>query len=78
LPRVLEWLTAFKPDVALLQEIKSTDESFPALEVGDLGYNVAVAGQKTYNGVAVLAKSRIEVELTAATTRTTKPAISRR
>ncbi|MFQ5765612.1 MAG: exodeoxyribonuclease III [Rhodospirillales bacterium] len=65
LPRVLEWLEAFQPDVALLQEIKSVDEAFPALELGDMGYNVAVAGQKTYNGVAVLSKSPMEVELTA-------------
>jgi exodeoxyribonuclease-3 len=65
LPRVLEWLAAFQPDVALLQEIKTTEEAFPALEIGDLGYNVAVAGQKTYNGVAILSKIPIEVELTA-------------
>ncbi len=65
LPRVLEWLAAAKPDVVLLQEIKSTEETFPALEIGGLGYNVAVAGQKTYNGVAILSKIPIEVELTA-------------
>jgi exodeoxyribonuclease-3 len=65
LPRVLEWLASAKPDVVLLQEIKTTEDAFPALEFGDLGYNVAVAGQKTYNGVAILAKSRIEVERTA-------------
>jgi len=65
LPRVLEWLAAFQPDVALLQEIKTTEEAFPALKIGDLGYNVAVAGQKTYNGVAILSKIPIEVELTA-------------
>ena len=65
LPRVLEWLKEFQPDVVLLQELKGVEETFPALEIGDLGYNVAVSGQKTYNGVAILSKTPIEVELTA-------------
>ena len=65
LPRVLEWLNEFQPDVALLQETKSQDDTFPALKIGELGYNVKVAGQKTYNGVAILSKSPLEVELTA-------------
>ncbi len=60
LPRVLEWLAEAAPDVALLQEIKTVGEDFPGLEIGDLGYNVAVCGQKTYNGVAILAKRPIE------------------
>ncbi len=60
LPRVLEWLQDAAPDVALLQEIKTVDEGFPALEIEDLGYNIAVHGQKTYNGVAILSKSPIE------------------
>ncbi len=63
LPRVLEWLASANPDVVLLQEIKSTEEAFPGLEIGELGYNVAVSGQKTYNGVAILSKSPIEVEI---------------
>ena len=62
LPRVLEWLGEFQPDVALLQEIKCVDEDFPALEIGDAGYNVATCGQKSYNGVAILSKRPIEVE----------------
>ena len=45
LPRVLEWLAEAAPDVALLQEIKTVAEGFPELEIGDLGYNVAVCGQ---------------------------------
>ena len=65
LPRVLEWLDEFQPDVALLQETKTVDETFPALEIGDLGYNIQVSGQKTYNGVAILSKAPIEIELTA-------------
>ncbi|NQU59870.1 MAG: exodeoxyribonuclease III [Rhodospirillales bacterium] len=65
LPRVLEWLSEFKPDVVLLQETKTIDEGFPVLEIGDAGYNIEVSGQKTYNGVAILSKFPIEVELTA-------------
>jgi len=48
-----------------LQEIKCVDEAFPTLEIGDAGYNVATAGQKSYNGVAILSKHPIEVERTA-------------
>ena len=60
LPNVLDWLREASPDVVLLQETKCVDEGFPELEIGDLGYNVAVHGQKTYNGVAILAKRPIE------------------
>ena len=60
LPHVLKWLSEAQPDVALLQELKVVDEAFPALEIEDLGYNVAVHGQKTYNGVAILSKRPIE------------------
>ena len=65
LPNVLEWLAEAAPDVVLLQEIKTVEEQFPRLEIEDAGYNVAVAGQKTYNGVAVLSKRPIDVECTA-------------
>jgi len=64
LPHLLKWLGEAAPDVVLLQELKMTEEAFPRLEVEDAGYNVAVRGQKTYNGVAVLSKSPIEVERT--------------
>jgi exodeoxyribonuclease-3 len=60
LPRVLEWLQDAAPDVVLLQETKTVDEAFPALEIEDLGYNIAAHGQKTYNGVAILSKQPIE------------------
>ncbi len=60
LPRVLDWLSEAKPDVALLQELKVVDESFPAGDIEDLGYNIATHGQKTYNGVAILSKFPIE------------------
>jgi exodeoxyribonuclease-3 len=60
MPRLLEWLGEAEPDVVLLQEIKVVDENFPTEEIGELGYNVAVHGQKTYNGVAILSRSPIE------------------
>ncbi len=60
LPRVLEWLEEAKPDVALLQETKTEDDTFPLLEISGLGYEAAVHGQKTYNGVAILSRHPIE------------------
>ena len=60
LPRVLEWLDEFKPDIALLQELKATDETFPRLEIEDRGYNIEIHGQKNFNGVGILSKSPIE------------------
>ena len=60
LANVLEWLKSASPDIALLQELKCTTENFPRLEIEDLGYNAAVLGQKSYNGVAILAKRPIE------------------
>ena len=57
LPRVLEWLEETKPDVALLQEIKTVPEDFPSLEISALGYEMAVHGQKSYNGVAILSRT---------------------
>ena len=60
LPRILEWFDEAKPDAVILQEIKCIDEKFPISEFEDRGYNVAVHGQKTYNGVALLSKYPIE------------------
>ncbi|MGK2870996.1 MAG: exodeoxyribonuclease III, partial [Alphaproteobacteria bacterium] len=60
LPVVLDYLREAKPDVVLLQETKCTDDSFPALEIEALGYNIARHGQKTYNGVAILSKYPLE------------------
>jgi len=56
LPRVLEWLEEARPDIACLQEIKCVDEAFPSFEFEAMGYNVAVHGQKGFNGVAILSK----------------------
>jgi exodeoxyribonuclease-3 len=57
---VLAWFEAQAPDVAVLQEIKCIDEKFPREAFERLGYNVAVHGQKTYNGVALMSKYPLE------------------
>ena len=57
LPHVLDWLQENQPDVLALQETKMTDDVFPAEEIREAGFEVAFAGQKTYNGVAVISKS---------------------
>ena len=57
---LLVWLKETAPDVVCLQEIKSVDEAFPSDVLADAGYNVAVHGQKGFNGVALLAKHPIE------------------
>jgi exodeoxyribonuclease III len=60
LETVLRWFREAAPDAAVLQEIKCVDEKFPAEAFESLGYNVAVHGQKTYNGVALLSKHPID------------------
>lgn len=54
------WLLEAKPDVALLQEIKSVDEGFPREALESLGYHVETHGQKGFNGVAILSKLPLE------------------
>ncbi len=54
LPRLLQWLQQAQPDVLCLQETKIEDSRFPRREIEDAGYTVRYAGQKTYNGVAML------------------------
>ena len=60
LPALLDWLAEARPDVAVLQEIKSLDEAFPRSEIEDAGYNVATHGQKGFNGVAILSRLPLE------------------
>ena len=55
--RLFAWLEAAKPDVVCLQETKCPDELFPALALQAVGYRSAYHGEKSYNGVAILAKS---------------------
>ena len=56
LPQLLEWLETQQPDVVCLQETKLEDHNFPHAEIEAAGYQVAFSGQKTYNGVALLAR----------------------
>ncbi len=60
LPLVTGWLAEAAPDVALLQEIKCETDAFPRAAFEELGYHAAVVGQKSYNGVALLAKAEPE------------------
>jgi exodeoxyribonuclease III len=60
LPHLLEWLKADKPDVVLLQETKCVDDAFPKMEIEELGYNLALHGEKSYNGVAILSKCPLD------------------
>ena len=60
LETVLAWFKEANPDVACLQEIKCVDEKFPTEAFESLGYNVAVHGQKSYNGVALVSKTPLE------------------
>ena len=64
LPHVLEWLSASDPDVLALQEIKQLTEAFPLETFSALGYNAAVSGQRTYNGVATLGRGPLSDSVT--------------
>jgi exodeoxyribonuclease III len=56
LPRLLEWLGETSPDVACLQELKTSDATFPEEAIRNAGYGAVWHGQKGFNGVAILAK----------------------
>ena len=60
LPHLLGWLADTAPDVVCLQELKCVDEAFPREDIEAAGYNVAVHGQKGFNGVAILSKRPLE------------------
>ena len=60
LPHVLDWLAATQADVLCLQETKMEDKSFPYAELEAAGYHAVHNGQKTYNGVAILARGPLE------------------
>ncbi|NDY93344.1 exodeoxyribonuclease III [Ideonella livida] len=57
LPQLLDWLSTHPVDALVLQETKLTDDKFPVAELQAAGYEVAFHGQKTYNGVALLARA---------------------
>src|SRR6476661_7455538 len=56
LPNLLRWLRSAKPDVVALQELKSTDADFPLDAISKAGYGAVWRGQRTWNGVAILAR----------------------
>ena len=56
LPNLLAWLADAQPDVVCLQELKAADAAFPAAELEEAGYGAVFAGQRTWNGVAILAR----------------------
>jgi exodeoxyribonuclease-3 len=62
LVNLLEWLEREKPDVACLQELKAPDEAFPAIALESAGYKAIWHGQKSWNGVAILARGVKPVE----------------
>lgn len=65
MPHLTPWLAANPVDVIGLQETKLIDPDFPRDEIEALGYRVAFSGQKTYNGVALLARQTIEDVVTS-------------
>ena len=56
LPHLTTWLAEAQPDIVALQETKTEDSKFPREAIEAAGYHVAFSGQKTYNGVAILAR----------------------
>ena len=59
LPLILDWLAENEPDVLAIQETKVEDDKFPISDFEDLGYQVALHGQKSWNGVCLLSRSPI-------------------
>ncbi|WP_419815768.1 exodeoxyribonuclease III [Glacieibacterium sp.] len=62
LPVLLEWLATTQPDVVCLQELKAPQDKFPAQAIEDAGYGAIWHGQKSWNGVAMLARGTVPVE----------------
>ena len=63
LPRLLEWLEKESPDIACLQELKALDTGFPIVPIRAAGYGAIWHGQRSWNGVAILAKGENPVEV---------------
>ncbi|MEO8626669.1 MAG: exodeoxyribonuclease III, partial [Betaproteobacteria bacterium] len=62
LPHLLQWLDKESPDIVCLQELKALDASFPATEIRAAGYGAIWQGQRSWNGVAILAKGADPIE----------------
>lgn len=65
LPHLLSWIADNQPDMLLLQETKCVNEQFPTMELEEAGYNLALHGQKTFNGVAILSRYPLSDIITA-------------
>ncbi len=63
LPQLLAWLGSTKPDVVALQELKTETAAFPRAEIEAAGYSCLVAGQHTWNGVALLSRGYVPIEI---------------
>ena len=61
-PRLLQWLEESKPDVVCLQETKTTDDTFPIAAIRKAGYGAIWSGQRSWHGVAILARDADPVE----------------
>jgi exodeoxyribonuclease-3 len=62
LPALLQWLDETKPDVVCLQELKAPQQKFPEQAINDAGYGAIWHGQKSWNGVAILARGATPIE----------------
>src|SRR5262249_45373547 len=62
LPNLIEWLEREAPDVVCLQELKTPDDAFPAVALTAAGYGSIWHGQKSWNGVAILARGSTPAE----------------
>jgi exodeoxyribonuclease-3 len=56
-PNLLNWLAAAKPDAVCLQELKAEDRQFPETVLREAGYSAVWQGERTWNGVAILARN---------------------
>lgn len=63
LPNLLQWLTREQPDIVCLQELKAPDEAFPVRQISEAGYGAIWHGQKSWNGVAILARGSEPAEI---------------
>src|SRR3954462_14107239 len=63
LPRLLEWLAETRPDIVCLQEIKTSDERFPAPAIEKAGSGAIWHGQRSHHGVAILARGETPKEI---------------
>ena len=63
LPVLLRWLASSQPDVVCLQELKAAEENFPSMAIQSAGYGAIWHGQKSWNGVAILARGTVPQEI---------------